>query len=312
MDENKKFISVILSLLLLLNIWSFSSESSRNKNLQQRVNSLSSEISNLQHQLGNKINEINNSISSMKEAQKWSSNSMYNFTAFDESNNKVNTEISWSLSEIAPGDNIFLSFAPLEPASKVSSDWTEVQAKNIGNLSYSAEINLSPDKNYKLKVHSESSMGSRGEDLLDISFKELTENRFSIIPGMGTSKGPRYEHHMYLLNMYNGTEILKVKSATAKVYVNGALENTITLHKATDKSIKEEFFGMYNFNEESDIWFNDDVIWVKGEENWVQGKDGSWTLKGEVPKFGSDDVRIEITIIDNMDKTYTETFPKGQ
>jgi hypothetical protein len=131
---------------------------------------------------------------------------------------------------------------------------------------------------------------------------------------MGTSRGPRYEHHMYLLNMYNGTEILKIKSAIAKVYINGALENTITLHKATDKDkdLNKEFFGMYNFTEENDIWFNDDAIWVKGEENWVEGKDGSWTLKGEVPKFGSDDIRIEITIIDNMGKTYTETFPHGQ
>lgn len=308
--DKKKYIAIAFSVLIALNTAIYYNLNSLKRDMENEVRILNAQIAGLYNQLDSQMSTVDQAINKIKEEQKWIGNGSYKLLDFDSASGKVKVEVSWSFRELATDSKVYILYGEKDMASGSLGTWDKAEAAPMDKLNYKGEVYLSPDKDYRVMAQSESSTQSKGGDIMDIDLNILINDRIHLNPVMGMEKGPRYEHHVHVLNNHHGAEPLKIKSAEAKVYVKGSLQNTIKLHKASGSELDDDMIKKFDTDKNNEIWFNDDAVWVNGEENWVKTGENSWTNKGgEV--YGPQDVRIEVTIIDNMGKTYIKSYGQG-
>jgi hypothetical protein len=309
MGDNKKNFNIALAILIVLNISIFLNLGSMKRNLEDRISNLNAQISGLNSQLSNQTNYINQTINKLKEEQRWTGNGGYKLLGIDSATGNIRAKVNWSFRELSPNSNVNLAYGERAVNQGTVDKWENVNAKGVDKLNYTAEVLLSPEKNYKLRVQSEGSAGAKGEDLMDLDLNSLINNRFVLEPAMHRNNyGPRYENHIHVINNFQGEEFLAIKSAKAEIYVQGKLENSVELHKASKSELGGDYEYKFGGNTHTEIWLNDDAVWVKGEENWVKQGDNSWTYKGSTPPPRFPDLRIEVTIVDNMGVTYKKSY----
>lgn len=308
MGDNKKILTITLAALIILNIFIYFNLRDLRNQMESQINNLNSQVMSLNNQMSSQSGYINQALNKFKEDRKWTGSGNYKLLEFDSKTGRVKVQINWSFRELPPNSKVYLSFGEKELKSGNVGGWDKVEATSMGNLNYKSEVYLSPDKNYKIKAQSESNAGAKGEDLMDVDLVSAIKDRFSLVPAMDGRLGPRYEHHIYVINKSEGADFLKIKSAKAQVYVKGNLENTIELHKAAPGEIGKEIALKFGSGTDNEIWLNDDAIWVKGEENWVKTGENSWSNKSgkEIPRH--DEIRVEVVISDNMGMTYTKSI----
>lgn len=317
MWEDKRFLRGAIVLLIGLNAIFFINQIEMQKNLKNEISNLVGQIQGINMQVNNQTANINNVLESFKEDNQWVSSKSFGWriVGYDKTSGLLRTHISWTFKELAPNSQVFLSYgeAPFNPHSQVEHQnvekWSKVRAKAEDALSYSAEVMLSPEKFYRLMVQSEGGGTVKGQDIQDINMGDLIQNRFMLLPGMDAKKGPRYESHIYLVNRSSKSDSLKIKSAKAEVYVNNELESIVELHKASENELSDGRLMDFQAKEGSEVWLNDEAVWVKGEENWVKTGEGTWVNKGKIQKHGP--LRIDFTIIDELGITYKKTYQGG-
>lgn len=315
MEKNKKLLMVLAAILIFLNIITITGQKSMKREMQNQINGLYQQLSSLNSQLSSQTNQINQALNKFHEDQKWVEGSNYKLLSYDENTGTIKAQVNWSFRELTPSSKVTLAIGEMAQDRSVQT-WKSVKADVVDNLNYTAEINISPERNYKLRVQGESSSLSRGEELMDIDLQNMMKGRMSILPGIHGQMGPRYENHAYVTNRFDGADFLKIKSAVAKVYVRDQLENTIELHRASSAELTTEIAKKFGIEPGSEsvyeIWLNDEAIWVKGEENWVRSGENSWTNSsgGKLPGFN--EVRIEVTVVDNMGVTHQVNYPPSE
>lgn len=306
--DNKKILSITLAALIILNIVTYFNLRSMKSNLESRIENLNGQIMRIDNAVNGQTSSINHTLSQMKEEQKWTGDAGYKLLDYDDKTGVVKVSVNWSFRELQKGSNVYISYGEKEKGSANVGNWDRVEASPIDKLNYNGEIYLSSDKDYKLKVQSENNGGSKGEDLIDIDMNDIISGRLQLVPSMDHSRGPRYEHHMFVVNNHQGAEFLKIKSARANIYVKGKLENTVELHRQSPGDVSDDMIKKFDADGISEIWLNDEAVWVKGEENWVKTGENSWTNNSGSELPGPMDVGVEVIITDNMGKTYTKSF----
>lgn len=307
--DNNKLLTISLGALLILILCGTVYQGLSINSLKNTIKNMHNQIATLDNQLGSRINDMNQSLNTFKEEQKWAHNADYKILEYNNKTGEVKLRVTWSLREVPPSTKIILSYSEKNSNPEGGANWNKVKADNDTALNYSGEIYLSPKKNYIFKVQSEGTVSARSDDLMQLPLKDIIENRLSLVPHMGSKKGPRYDHHGYLVNRFKGSEFLKLKSAKADVYLDNQLVNTVELFKAPLEEIEDDTIKKYDLNSDSELWLNEDAIWIKGEENWVKTGENSWSNKSNVPGAGASNVRIEITAVDNMGSTYKRVYP---
>lgn len=306
--DNKKLLIPSIALLILLNIITLFNQRSMRKNFEEKINNLSSQIGMVSGQLSNQTSSINQSLNTFREESKWIGSSGYKILGYDSASGLISVEINWSFRELSQNSNVYLAYGEGSNNPKDVVNWKNVKAKAIDSLNYKAEVSLSSDKLYRLRVQAEGSSGSKGEEIMNMDMLGIIKTRFNIAPAMGYKMGPRYENHVYLLNNFAGGDFLRIKSAKAEIYVEGKLENTVELHRASEKDLSGDLHRSIDIGPNSEIWLNDDAVWIKGEENWVKNSNGTWNYKGDSPPKYSD-IKVEITVVDGMGMSYRIPYP---
>jgi hypothetical protein len=309
MQQTKKRAAVII-ILIILNISTYLSQRSMKENFANQIMNLNNQIMNLNNQLNSYSNQINKNIESIKNDRKWTVSESYKLLDYDDKTNQIKTQINWSFKELSSNSRVYLLYGERSIDSGNVEKWDKVKVDELDKLNYQAEISLSPEKNYALKVQEESNNSFRGQELMNIDLNNAINNRFNFLTGDDSQKGPRYRHHLYILNNFKDVNFLKIKSAKAEIYVKGALENTVELNRGTDLEgeVGEWIIKKFDLEKDKEIWLNDNAIWVKGEENWVKTGANEWQNKSQV--YNHNEIRTEITIIDNMGKTYKRSIPQ--
>lgn len=310
MQNSKRAAFIAILMLIILNISTYINQRSMKENLENQIMNLNNQIMNLNNQLSSYNNQISKNIESIKNEQRWTENESYKLLDFDDKTNQIKAQVNWSFKELSSNSKVYLLYGERSINSGNVENWNKVKGNELDKLNYQAEIYLSPEKNYVLKVQEESNNSSKGEELINIDLNNLINDRFYILPARDAQQGPRYEHHLYVVNNFNGADFLKIKSAKAEIYVKGVLENTVDLMIGTalKGEIGDEIIKKFDIGIGNEIWLNDDAIWVKGEENWVKTGENQWQNKG--PVYNHSEIRTDVTIIDNMGKIYRKSFPQ--
>lgn len=311
MQSNKRAAVIVILILIILNISTYLNQRSLKENFENHIMNLNNQIMNLNNQLNSFNYQISKNIESIKNEQKWTENKSYKMLDYDDKTNQIKIQVNWSFKELSSNSTVYLLYGERSISSGNVEKWDKVKGNELEKLNYQAEVYLSPEKNYALKVHEESNNSSKGEELLNIDLNNLINDRFNLMPAFDAQKGPRYEHHLYVINNFSGASFLKIKSAKADIYVKGVLENTVDLHRGTLEKgeIGDEIIKKFDIEVDKEVWLNDNAIWVKGEENWVKTGENGWQNKGQV--YNHTEIRTDVTIIDNMGKIYKKSYPQA-
>ncbi|PAB56736.1 hypothetical protein [Anaeromicrobium sediminis] len=267
----KKGLYIIIGCLLILNINMYFNI----KRIENNVNRVMNSIERVENEVRNMESSVQNTMNKIYNEKQWLYNERHEFMSIDEDFKIAKVNFSWSLRELDKEHKVYISYGRRKNG-KVE-EWNEVLAKDLGNLNYNANLKLSGDSDYDVKVVAKNEnniiserlesleLASAIEDRLniDMDFIEKSNRKGNVILKFRVEVGNRLDYIFKGLDDKLNKDKLRLKDIKVNVYSNDEPKKEIEIFK--DGKIIHEKASIYNpFEFERDMEFKrieyDDVV----------------------------------------------------
>lgn len=223
------------------------------------IDFLQAEVQNTNHSVQGISSEVQMKLDEFLQGQQWIQEKEYEIINVDLDSNKIKVALKWSLRDLQDDENITLLVREENQES-----WEELEVVHLGGLNYSAEYTLLLKGNYETQIVASSQSGKRSENLVELNFKEIIENRITINAYLYPSGTGQFDINIDINNpledSFSLTEVkekLKITSAKAFLTVNEKLIKEINLLEENSDYYSEpygEMIGLYqSLNLEKEI-----------------------------------------------------------
>lgn len=222
MIKKDKLLFIIIGLLLIVNILSYSKITQLEARLQI-VDSMKNDLLNVNNSVQDISSQIDLKLNEVVQNQLWIQNKEYQISKVDIEGYEIFVVIDWSLKELAQGEQVALLYR-----EKTEENWTKLEPTQADGLNYKVETSFPLEGNYETQVVATSSSGQRSESLVELSFKDQLNQRITTNAFVHQAGEGQIDINIHIENTFKNeffefenNDKLKIKSAKAQLFFEG-------------------------------------------------------------------------------------------
>lgn len=259
MKKKSVYITIgVITISLLIPIYRTYSMMNR---MNQDIRNINSIVSRIERDMDSIESRVLNSVNRVIEEKKWLYDVDYSISDVSKDLQDATVTLNWSVRELSKDASMYLLYGIEDEKNHVVSEWNEISAEDLGNLSYKGQLTLPFQNNYQFKVLTNDADSTISQKLTDIRLLDKISNRMDIEANPMTKTTS--DNHVnigfsvdvenrYDLNHWGGVyknvdgTLLKIKNIKTRVYSNEILKKEIDIYKdgqiVDDKAIYKEPF----------------------------------------------------------------------
>lgn len=242
MKKNKVVIGLVIAVVLITNIRMYFLLN----RIKQDVRNINFQIGALDRNINNIESKVSNSVSRLIEEKKWLYNIDYDITDISKDLKNVSINLKWSIRDLKKGTKMYLLYGVANEENNEVEKWNEIEAEDLGDLNYGAQLTLPFQNNYKFKILAKDTENTISQNLTYINFLDRIKGRVDIHPNpMRKSSGENHVNmrfsveveNQYNLRYWNNDSIsidenlLKIKNVKIRIYSNEKLKKEMEIYK---------------------------------------------------------------------------------
>lgn len=245
-NMKRKSAYIIIGVIIILVLIPIYRTYSMMNRMNQDIRNINSTVSRIERDMDSIESRVLNSVNRVVEEKKWLYDVDYYVSDVSKDLKDATVTLKWSVRELSKDAGMYLLYGIEDEKNHVVSEWNEIAAEDLGNLSYKGQLTLPFQNNYQFKVLAKDADSTISQKLTDISLLDKISNRMVIEAnpmrksasdnhvniGFSVDVENRYDlnHSGVAYKSIDGT-LLKIKNIKIRVYSNEILKKEIDIYK---------------------------------------------------------------------------------